>query len=78
MRTGVDAQTRFLDLDPSRLAALLEVEVSEAKDELLLYFPQITIEAVGSVIVAPRFKIQIAHGLNFPAITARIAGVVLF
>lgn len=70
--------TGFNQQGPTGYKAIHEEETSDAKDELFPYFPQIKIEVVGSVILAPKFKIQIAHGLNFPAITPRIAGVVLF
>mgnify|MGYP003383450875 CR=1 FL=1 len=70
--------TGFNQQGPTGYKAVHEEETLEAKDELFPLFPQIKIEVVGSVILAPKFKVQIAHGLNFPAITPRISGVVLF
>lgn len=70
--------TGFNQQGPTGYKAVHEEETLEAKDELFPYFPQFKLEVVGSLIVAPKFKIQIAHGLNFPAITPRIAGVIFF
>ena len=70
--------TGFNQNGPTGFRQVHEVETTEAKNELFPYFPQFKLEVVGSVIVAPKFKIQIAHGLNFPAICPRIMGVVFF
>jgi hypothetical protein len=60
------------------LVEMTEVETVPAKDELFPLFPQGKVEVVGSVIVAPKFKVQVAYGLNFPAYAPRIMGVVFF
>ena len=70
--------TAFNQNGPTAFRTVHEVETDAAKDELFPYFPLFKIEVVGSVIVAPRLKIQVAHGINFPAITPRVMAVVLF
>lgn len=70
--------TGFNQNGPTGFRPVHTVETIDAKDELFPYFPQAKVEAVGSVIVAPKFKIQVAYGLNFPAICPRIMGVVFF
>ena len=70
--------TGFNQSGPTGFTQVHEVETKEAKDELFPYFPQGKLEVVGSVIVLPKLKIQVAHGLNFPAFCPRIMGVVFF
>jgi hypothetical protein len=53
------------------------VETLSAKDELLPIFPLGKIEALGSFIVMPALKVQVAVGMNFPATSGRIGLVYL-
>lgn len=70
--------TGFNQNGPTGFRPVQTVETSDATEELFPYFPQFKLEAVGSIILSPRFKVQVAHGLNFPAISPRIMGVVFF
>ena len=70
--------TGFNQNGPTGFTPVHEVEVSESKDEFLPYWPLGKVEVVGSLIAAPKFKVQAAYGLNFPAISWRIMGVAFF
>jgi hypothetical protein len=69
--------TGFNQQGPTGFQQLHEEEVLLAKDELLPIFPLLKVEAVGSVLVAPGLKVQVAGGVNFPAYSGRMGLVYL-
>jgi hypothetical protein len=70
--------TGFNQNGPTGYQMIHEEETLDAKDELFPYFPLFKLEAVASVILHRHAKIQFAYGLNFPAQSPRVMGVVLF
>ena len=70
--------TGFNQNGPTGFIPVQEVETRESKDEFLPYWPLGKVEGMGSLILAPKFKLQAAYGLNFPAISWRVMGVVFF
>jgi hypothetical protein len=70
--------TAFNQQGPTAFQPVHEVETQDAKDQLFPYFPLFKLEPVVSVIVAPKIKVQVAYGVNFPSISPRVMAVVLF
>jgi hypothetical protein len=69
--------TGFNQQGPTGFRPVHEEEILPAKDELLPVFPLFKTEALGSVIVTPALKVQVAAGINFPAYSGRIGIVYL-
>ncbi len=77
IKTTTGTEFQFPPGKPPVLVPVNTQETLQAKDELLPYFPFFKLEAAGSLILTPAFKVRVTGGVNFPAYTAGITLVYL-